>query len=641
VNDTSRQTRFSGLLARVVLVLALLAGASDAAVDEPGVSVLAPGWTTLRHAAPVPGTYELPRLGSAADGQVLNSDGSERSLHELLGEKISVLSFIYTHCPDVNACPLATYSLTKIQQRVLEEPALSDRVRLLSLSFDPIRDRPAKMRAFGDHVVRPGVDWRFLTTDSEESLRPILQSYGQSVQRDFDANGQPPGTFTHILRVYLIDRDRQIRNIYTTSFLHADTVISDIQTLLSETSTSSAAYASDARASQSLHGRAARAADLMALHGEPPLGLPPVPVPADNPITAEKISLGRKLFFDRRLSGNGTISCAMCHIAEQGFTSNEMATAVGIEGRTVQRNAPTVLNVAYAELLFHDGRENLLEQQVWAPLLAANEMGNPSIGYVLDQIRALPDYTGLFEAAFPAPRGPGGRGPTMETVGMAIASYERTLLAANSPFDRWNFASQPDAISPASQRGLDLFTGKAGCASCHSISEKHALFTDQKMHNTGIGYRRAMGAPDRNPSVQVAPGMFLNIDPSAMAGFGERRENDLGRYAVTGEPDDRWKYKTPTLRNIALTAPYMHDGSFTSLREIVEFYNTGGFANPLLDPRIRPLGLDDEEIGDLVAFLESLTGGNVGDLVADSLAAPVGDPGRKTEDLPIEPNGYN
>jgi cytochrome c peroxidase len=346
----------------------------------------------------------------------------------------------------------------------------------------------------------------------------------------------------------------------------------------------------------------------------PPLGLPPVPSPEDNPITDAKVELGRKLFYDRRLSHNNTISCAMCHVPEQGFTVNEMATAVGIEGRSVRRNAPTVYNVAYATRIFHDGRESALEQQIWGPLLAANEMGNPSVGYVIERLRSLPDYKGLFDSAF------NGRGPGMETIGMAIAAYERTLVSANSRFDRWYFGKQQDALTPAAQRGLELFNGKAGCSACHTIGAWHALFTDNRLHNTGIGYQAAFSKPVAK-EIPVAPGQSLSIN-FALTGQG----NDLGRYEVTQNPADRWKYKTPSLRNIALTAPYMHDGSIRSLREVVEFYNDGGIANENLDPLIRPLGLSTGEIGELVAFLFSLNGDNIDVIVADAFAAPVGDP---------------
>jgi len=338
-------------------------------------------------------------------------------------------------------------------------------------------------------------------------------------------------------------------------------------------------------------------------------------------VTEAKIALGRKLFYDRRLSLNNTFSCAMCHIPEQGFTSNEMATAVGFEGRSVRRNAPTIYNAAYLTRLFHDGREYNLEQQVWGPLLATNEMANPAVGTLIEKIRGLPDYRGRFEAAFD------GRGPTMETVGMALASYQRTLVSGTSPFDRWHYGGDQQALEEPARRGFDLFTGKAGCAACHLVGENVALFTDNRLHNTGVGFRESMQPEPRTRRVAVAPGIVLDVPSSVIGSVSQPLASDLGLYEVTQDPADRWKYRTPSLRNVALSAPYMHNGSLATLRDVVELYNAGGVPNEVLDPLIRPLGLSQTEIDDLVAFLESLTGDNVDALVSDAFAAPVGDPG--------------
>jgi cytochrome c peroxidase len=351
----------------------------------------------------------------------------------------------------------------------------------------------------------------------------------------------------------------------------------------------------------------------------PPLGLPPVPIPRDNPVTYEKVQLGRKLFFDRRLSLNETMSCGMCHVPEQGFTNNELATAVGIEGRTVRRNAPTIYNAAYFSNIFHDGRETRLEFQVWQPMRASNEMANPGFGYVIEKIRGLHDYNGLFESAF------SGRGPGMETIGMAIASYERTLVSGNSPFDKWYFGREEAALSDSAKQGFRLFEGKAGCVACHTIQEDYALFTDDAFHNTGLGSQVSAGIDPSEISVQLAPGLKVLVPSRVIRSVGEPPPSDLGRYEVTQNPGDRWRYKTPTLRNIALTAPYMHNGFFGTLKEAVDFYNKGGVHNPQLDPLIRPLGLTPTEIENIVLFLESLTGDNVSRLVRDAFAAPIGD----------------
>ena len=609
---------------------------------QPPVQVLAPGWEKLTYTLPEPGSYALPPLGQAADGMVLDTAGRKRRLHELFDGQVVLLAFIYTSCSDVNGCPLATAVMHGVFRAMQADPQLKTHLRLISLSFDPQHDTPQLLRHHERNLTggqEPG-HWQFLTTSSPAELKPLLAAYGQTVQPEYGPDGKPSGMFAHILRVFLIDPQQRIRNIYSTAFLHRDLVLNDVRTLLLESDRPARASAPrnlegsqlsgaggvvtgyDAGAavtrSHSLQNRRGRPADLLGLAEHPPLGLPPAPIPSDNPLTAGKIELGRKLFFDRRLSLNDTFSCAMCHIPEQGFTSNDMATAVGIEGRSVRRNAPTLLNVAYAERLFHDGRETTLEQQVWGPLLARNEMGNPSIGALLEKVKRLSDYTGRFAAVF-------GRGPSMENLGSAIASYERSLLAADSPFDRWYFGGEADALSAAARRGFELFRGKAGCVSCHSIGPEYALFTDQRLHNTGIGYQRAVGDERRTRRIQVAPGTYLEVERSVIETLGEPPPGDLGLYEVTQNPADRWKYKTPTLRNVALTAPYMHDGSLATLEEVVDFYDRGGVPNENLSPLLHPLELTRSEKDDLVAFLASLTGGTVDILVADAFAATVGD----------------
>jgi cytochrome c peroxidase len=342
-------------------------------------------------------------------------------------------------------------------------------------------------------------------------------------------------------------------------------------------------------------------------------------VPDDNPLTPAKVALGRQLFFDRRLSRNDTISCAMCHVPEQGFANNEMATAVGIEGRTVRRNAPTIYNTAYLSRLFHDGRSNSLEEQAWGPMLAPNEMGNPSRTSLVEKLRRLDDYPKRFSEAFPE------RGLDADTIAMALASYERTLVSGGSDFDRYFYGNDRSALSDAAGRGLELFTGNAGCATCHPLSSGSSLFSDGGFHNTGVGVRAADHSGSGTLRVQAAPGVYLDVPRSIVADVSEAPHEDLGRYEVTADPADLHRYRTPTLRNVALTAPYMHDGSIATLRGVVEFYRAGGVQNPGLDPRVRPLALTDADISNLVAFLESLTGPDVDTLVADAFAAPVGD----------------
>jgi len=307
----------------------------------------------------------------------------------------------------------------------------------------------------------------------------------------------------------------------------------------------------------------------------------------------------------------------MCHVPEQGFTSNELGTAIGLEGQSIRRNAPTMLNVAYVEQLFHDGREFSLENQAWGPLLAGNEMANPSIGYVVEKIKVLPEYAGRFESAF------GGRGPDVLTVGQALAAYERTLVSGNSRFDRWHYGKEQHALTAEEQAGFRLFTGKAGCSVCHALGDQHALFTDGRFHNTGIGYAHSMGLPQKH-RVQLAPGVFTEVEDQALAAF-EPAQADLGRYEVTLDPADAWAYRTPSLRNIALTAPYMHDGSLATLAQVVDFYDRGGIDNPQKSPHLKPLGLTADEKKGLVSFLNSLTGDNVQKLAAEARAAKPGE----------------
>ncbi|MEO1963132.1 MAG: cytochrome c peroxidase, partial [Cycloclasticus sp.] len=300
------------------------------------------------------------------------------------------------------------------------------------------------------------------------------------------------------------------------------------------------------------------------------------------------------------------------------FSHNELATAVGIEGRSGRRNSPTLFNVAYAEKLFHDGREDSLEQQVWGPLLAHNEMGNPSPAIVLRKILALNDYNGLFKAVFNKPL-------SMETIGMALATYQRTLNSANSPFDQWYFGHNEGAVSPSVKRGFKLFAGKANCIACHTVKKDNALFTNNRLHNTGHGFRVSTQPRPAKQFITLAPGQTIEIDSDLFDSVAEKKPNDVGLYEITENTEDRWKYKTPTLRNIALTAPYMHDGAFKTLEEVITFYDQGGVPNEDLDPLINPLHLSNSERSDLLAFLNSLTGSNVDQLISDAFAAPVGD----------------
>ena len=355
---------------------------------------------------------------------------------------------------------------------------------------------------------------------------------------------------------------------------------------------------------------------LYELSANPPLGLPPVTSELD----PAEIDLGRELFFDRRLSKNETLSCAMCHIPEQGFTQNELATPVGHLGKGVRRNVPSLYNVVFAEDLFLDGREQSLEAQIWSPLLAENEMANDSREAVLEKLALNTRYTARFAKTF-------DEGLTERTLGRALAAYQRALLSGDSLFDRWYFGGERSTrlgsgseVYPAlAAQGFALFQDK-GCASCHRINDSSALFTDGQFHNTGTGYRRA-GRALRPPSVQLAPGVFVVPTVDAET----ETFTDDGRFEVTGREADKWRYRTPSLRNVALTGPYMHDGSIATLEGVVAFYAEGGGGDPTQDPRTRSVQLTESDQEALVAFLRTLTSSHVDALVSDARSVTIGE----------------
>jgi cytochrome c peroxidase len=320
----------------------------------------------------------------------------------------------------------------------------------------------------------------------------------------------------------------------------------------------------------------------------PPLGLPSLAFARKEEPDLERIALGRKLFFDVRLSGSGSMSCATCHVPEQAFTQTDRQTPKGSDGGSLRRNAPSLLNVAFEDLLMRDGEAPSLQSQVLVPLFEPHEMANPTFKDLIARVDRLPDYQGRFEKTFGAP-------VSLPLIGKAIASYESSLLCANSPFDRWRYGGESGALAAQAQHGFRLFSGKAGCSACHSMGRDGALFTDQDFHNTGVSFR----APPP----------------------GEGAVEDRGRQGVTHAPGDLHKFKTPSLRNVALTAPYMHDGSLSSLEEVIRYYNGGGSGDPVQDRAVRPLGFTQEEIGDLVSFLESLSCDGLDTLIDDARSA--------------------
>jgi cytochrome c peroxidase len=324
--------------------------------------------------------------------------------------------------------------------------------------------------------------------------------------------------------------------------------------------------------------------------------------------SVKQIELGRKLFFDRRLSSNGTMSCAMCHVPEEGFTSNASKLSLGLEGVSLRRNAPSLLNVAWQTQLFHDGREPLLSSVAWSALLHADEMGNPSADDLLARLRTWPDYAGRFEQAFD------GAGASKTTLGEAVAAYLRTLVAGNSRFDQWRYANRADALTALEQRGFKLFAGAGGCTACHTVTEQSALFADGAFHVTGAGFK----PQSKSISVELAVGVYTQLKPDALSAFADPREPDFGRSEITKSAADRFAFKTPSLRNVNRTAPYMHDGSLASLDEVVAFYNQGGDDAPGRSPLLKPLNLSAEDQRALVAFLKSLDSQNLPDLIAQA-----------------------
>jgi len=306
---------------------------------------------------------------------------------------------------------------------------------------------------------------------------------------------------------------------------------------------------------------------------EPPLGLPPVPYPEDNPPTQETIALGRKLYYDTSLSVDGTIACATCHHPDEGFADTDQFSK-GVGGQLGGRQAPTVINAAYYTTQFWDGRAPSLEKQAEGPIQNPVEMAH-TLDDVEKQLSEDPEYVAMFEEAF----GPGRI--TFEKAGKAIAAFERTVLAANSPFDQWFYGKDEDAVSEAVKRGFEVFRDpeKGNCEVCHSMQEGYALFTDNKFHNLGVG-----------------------LDPKGNL-------KDLGRFQVTNKEEDRGAFKTPHLRNIAKTGPYMHDGSLETLKQVIDFYIGAGNSNPWRDKDLKELDhLTRQERDDLEAFLNALTG---------------------------------
>ena len=287
--------------------------------------------------------------------------------------------------------------------------------------------------------------------------------------------------------------------------------------------------------------------------------LPVPPVPSDNPQTLKKIALGRRLFFDKQLSGDGSISCGSCHDPKKGL-SDGRPKAVGFHGAALPRRTPSIWNAAYNSSQFWDGRATTLEEQAPGPMSSPNEMNSPAEVDLMRRLDTNPYYQGAFWSVF-------GENPTLKDVAKALAAFERTLLARNSRFDRYA-RDDKRALTEHEKNGLVVFVGKGRCARCHDGPN----FTDNKFQNIGVG-----------------------------------AEDDQGRSSITGTESDRGAFKTPGLRNVELHAPYMHDGSLPTLRAVIDYYDRGGGPRPGKSPFLMKIGLTEGEKRDLVSFLLSLT----------------------------------
>jgi cytochrome c peroxidase len=289
-----------------------------------------------------------------------------------------------------------------------------------------------------------------------------------------------------------------------------------------------------------------------------PLGLKPVPVPTENPLTAAKVELGKQLYFDPRLSCDDTLSCASCHDPKKGWSNGE-AFATGFRSQVGGRSAPTIINAAYSDLQFWDGRAHRLEGQALGPIANPIEMNHP-IEECVTKLNKIQGYRDQFRKVFDSD-------VTPENVAKAIAAFERTVLSGNAPYDRFK-AGDKAALSDAAQKGMKIFFGKGHCSACHV----GANFSDQAFHNIGVGF--------------------------------DKEKLDLGRHEVTKVEGDKGSFKTPTLREIARSAPYMHDGRFKTLEQVVDYYDKGCHPNPQLDEEIFELKLTPAEKADLITFLK-------------------------------------
>ena len=315
--------------------------------------------------------------------------------------------------------------------------------------------------------------------------------------------------------------------------------------------------------------------------------LPAVPVPDDNPLTPEKIELGMLLFFDARLSADGSLACVSCHLPDQGWATHTPLSPA-YPTHMERRLSPTLVNVAYNKALLWDGRAASLEKQALGPIQNPLHM-NQNLDLLIEKLQVIPDYAERFQQVF-------GTSVNPEALGKALAAYERTLISRNAPFDRYMQGDQR-AMAESAVRGMALFKGKARCIICHNGPN----FSDSQFHNLGVPEAPLLMHPLVQASIRF-DAKRMNVPEYAQV------KEDLGRYLVTKEAKDKGAFKTPTLRNVAQRDPYMHNGAFHALEEIIDFYDRGGGAVAGKSPLVQPLALTAPEKRDLLAFLQALTG---------------------------------
>jgi len=323
----------------------------------------------------------------------------------------------------------------------------------------------------------------------------------------------------------------------------------------------------------------------------PPAPLPPPPSPAENPTTPEKAELGKKLFFDRRLSGDGTMNCATCHDPESGY-ADMLPISLSYPTTRNWRNAPGLINAAYRKTLFRDGRAGTLEEQALFPMMSPFEM-NRNLDYLEEVLKTVPEYVAAFQKIF-------GGEITRQRVAMAIAAFERTVVSRDTPLDR-HLRGEKDALTPRQRAGFALFVGKAGCAACHGGEN----LTDERFHNLGV---------PEDPGTKEDPRVGATARfVGKVSGFPDYRTlaEDPGRFLVTKAPADWKAFATPPLREVALTGPYMHNGSLKTLDDVIGFYDRGGGEDPGKSPLLKPLGLSKEEKEELKEFLAGGLSGKV------------------------------